>query len=102
LTVPRAGKPWPELCSRQPCCSADLGPCARPLSCSSQVSVRILGGLMALGYEIGTIMKRTSIVYADSKLTIKLDTIDGMGGQFVQVCHFQCHWTIGTLHDQRQ
>jgi len=52
-----------------------------------QVSVRILGGLMALGYEIGTIMKRTSIVYADSKLTIKLDTIDGMGGQFVQVCH---------------
>ena len=51
------------------------------------MSVRILGGLMALGYEIGTIMKRTSIVYADSKLTIKLDTIDGMGQQFVQARH---------------
>ncbi len=49
--------------------------------------MRILGGLMALGYEIGTIMKRTSIVYADSRLTIKLDTIDGMGQQFVQVLH---------------
>ncbi|GLI71290.1 hypothetical protein VaNZ11_016424 [Volvox africanus] len=29
---------------------------------SFEVSVRILGGLMALGYEIGTIMKRTSII----------------------------------------
>ena len=57
----------------------------------AQVSVRILGGLMALGYEIGTIMKRTSIVYADSRLTIKLDTIDGMGQQFVQVlCALHC------------
>ncbi|GIM08861.1 hypothetical protein Vretimale_12820 [Volvox reticuliferus] len=27
-----------------------------------EVSVRILGGLMALGYEIGTIMKRTSVI----------------------------------------
>ncbi|GIL62460.1 hypothetical protein Vafri_16688 [Volvox africanus] len=29
---------------------------------SFEVSVRILGGLMALGYEIGTIMKRTSVI----------------------------------------
>ena len=41
---------------------------------------------MALGYEIGTIMKRTSIVYSDSRLTVKLDNIEGMGKQFVQVC----------------
>ena len=44
---------------------------------------------MALGYEIGTIMKRTSVVYADSRLTVKLDTIEGMGQQFVQVCSVQ-------------
>mmetsp|Transcript_11150 Transcript_11150/g.33431 ORF Transcript_11150/g.33431 Transcript_11150/m.33431 type:complete len:669 (+) Transcript_11150:244-2250(+) len=50
-----------------------------------EVSVRILGGLMALGYEIGTIMKRTSTVYRDDNLTIKLDDIEGMGRQFVQV-----------------
>ncbi|KAG2492795.1 hypothetical protein HYH03_008955 [Edaphochlamys debaryana] len=31
---------------------------------SFEVSVRILGGLMALGYEIGTIMKRTSTILA--------------------------------------
>lgn len=40
---------------------------------------------MALGYEIGTIMKRTSVVYADSRLTVKLDSIEGMDQQFVQV-----------------
>ena len=54
-------------------------------SFAQQVSVRILGGLMALGYEIGTIMKRTSIVYSDDCLTIKLDDIEGMGRQFIQV-----------------
>ena len=32
-----------------------------------EVPVRILGGLMALGYTIGTIMRRTSEVYADAK-----------------------------------
>jgi hypothetical protein len=32
-----------------------------------EVPVRILGGLMALGYEIGTIMRRTSEVFSDSK-----------------------------------
>ena len=37
-----------------------------------QVSVRILGGLMALGYQIGTIMKRTSAVFSDDRLTVKV------------------------------
>ena len=40
---------------------------------------------MALGYEIGTIMKRNSIIHSDDRLTIKLDTIEGMGHGFVQV-----------------
>ena len=50
-----------------------------------QVSVKILGGLMALGYEIGTIMKRTSTSYSDDKICIKLDDIEGMDQTFVQV-----------------
>ncbi len=32
-----------------------------------EVPVRILGGLMALGYEIGSIMRRTSEVFSDSQ-----------------------------------
>ena len=43
---------------------------------------------MALGYEIGTIMKRNSIIHSDDRLTIKLDTIEGMGAGFVQVLLF--------------
>ena len=43
---------------------------------------------MALGYEIGTIMKRNSIIHSDDSLTIKLDTIEGMGCGFVQVPTF--------------
>ena len=49
-----------------------------------QVSVKILGGLMALGYEIGSILKRNSISYSDDKLTIKIDDIEGMDQKFVQ------------------
>ena len=59
--------------------------CCHTVSTNVQVSVRILGGLMALGYEIGTIMKRNSIIHSDDRLTIKLDTIEGMGTGFVQV-----------------
>ena len=50
-----------------------------------QVSVRILGGLMALGYEIGTIMKRTSTLMSDGAVSVKLDNIEGMTHQFIQV-----------------
>lgn len=56
-----------------------------------QVSVRILGGLMALGYTIGTIMKRTSTVltaaHSDkdgSEVTVKFDDIEQLG-RFVQI-----------------
>jgi hypothetical protein len=52
-----------------------------------EVPVRILGGLMALGYEIGTIMQRTteSFCRQDGKVTVKLDHIIGMAQCFVQV-----------------
>jgi hypothetical protein len=51
-----------------------------------EVSVRVLGGLMALGYEIGTIMRRRSVIYksADEVLQVKLDEIENLG-EFVQV-----------------
>lgn len=51
---------------------------------SFEVSVKVLGGLMALGYEIGTLVKRKSIAYYDDDITIKFDNIDKLG-VFVQV-----------------
>ena len=50
-----------------------------------QVSVRILGGLMALGYEIGSIMKRTSTLFRDDAVSVKMDLIEGMERQYIQV-----------------
>lgn len=44
-----------------------------------EVSARILGGLMALGYEIGPILKRKSIVHSDGVLSVKQDTIEKLG-----------------------
>lgn len=46
--------------------------------------MRILGGLMALGYEIGSIMKRTSEMFFNDKISVKLDAIEGMEQRFVQ------------------
>ncbi len=66
----------------------------------TQVSVRVLGGLMALGYEIGTIMKRTSVLFeADGEVTIKFDDVEGLG-QYVQVRafplgHVSCKRAVG-------
>ena len=50
-----------------------------------EVGVRVLGGLMALGYEIGTIMRRTSRAFSNGHLAVKFDDIEGMGRTFVQV-----------------
>ena len=52
-----------------------------------EVPVRILGGLMALGYEIGTIMQRTTESFStqDGNVIVKLDHIVGMTQCFVQV-----------------
>lgn len=49
-----------------------------------EVPVRILGGLMALGYTIGTIMSRTSFRVVCKDISIKWDRIDKLGC-FVQV-----------------
>eukprot|EP00892_Ulva_mutabilis_P001750 jgi/Ulvmu1/11576/UM079_0019.1 len=49
-----------------------------------EVPVRILGGLMALGYTIGTIMSRTSFRVVCKDICIKWDRIDKLGC-FVQV-----------------
>ncbi|GMH38094.1 hypothetical protein BSKO_05978 [Bryopsis sp. KO-2023] len=51
---------------------------------SFEVSVRILGGLMALGYEIGTIVKRKTVTIASKAVVIKFDDIDKLGS-FVQL-----------------
>ena len=50
-----------------------------------EVGVRILGGLMALGYVVGAIMKRRSKEYSDDLLTIKTDWVEGLDRSFVQV-----------------
>ena len=50
-----------------------------------EVGVRILGGLMALGYVVGAIMKRRSKEYSDDLITIKVDWVEGLDRSFVQV-----------------
>lgn len=53
---------------------------------SFEVSVRLLGGLMALGYQIGAIMKRSSTLFTDQRVTVKLDSISMMPDRkFVQI-----------------
>lgn len=54
--------------------------------------MRILGGLMALGYEIGSIMKRTSTLFYNGGVSVKLDKIEGMPQRFVQV------WQLSSAH----
>ena len=50
-----------------------------------EVGVRILGGLMALGYEVGAIMKRRSRSYSDEMLEVKIDWIEGLDRSFTQI-----------------
>jgi hypothetical protein len=50
-----------------------------------EVGVRILGGLMALGYEVGAIMKRRSRNWSDEMLDIKIDWIEGLDRSFTQI-----------------
>ena len=53
-----------------------------------EVNVRILGGLMALGYTVGAILKRSSIVLTDEQamVTVKFDTVGDLAPTpFVQV-----------------
>ena len=64
------------------------GPFIISPSISFEVSVRILGGLMALGYSIGAMIKRECVAMAfsvqGSTVEVKLDNVEGLG-EYVQV-----------------
>ncbi|CAN1265620.1 Inorganic pyrophosphatase TTM1 [Linum perenne] len=50
-----------------------------------EVSVRLLGGLMALGYTIAAILKRSSHVFHDDKVCVKTDWLEQLNRRYVQV-----------------
>ncbi|KAK7275088.1 hypothetical protein RIF29_16195 [Crotalaria pallida] len=50
-----------------------------------EVSVRLLGGLMALGYTIATILKRNSHVFCDDRICVKLDWLEQLNRHYIQV-----------------
>ncbi|KAL2609987.1 hypothetical protein R1flu_028560 [Riccia fluitans] len=50
-----------------------------------EVSVRLLGGLMALGYEMATILKRTSQVFSDDKVVVKIDKLEQLQRKYIQI-----------------
>nr|XP_043636243.1 inorganic pyrophosphatase TTM1 isoform X2 [Erigeron canadensis] len=50
-----------------------------------EVSVRLLGGLMALGYTIAAILKRSSHVFFDEKVCVKSDWLEQLNRTYVQV-----------------
>ncbi|CAN0923887.1 Inorganic pyrophosphatase TTM2 [Linum grandiflorum] len=50
-----------------------------------EVSVRLLGGLMALGYTIATILKRSSHVFFNDKVCVKVDWLEQLKRQYIQV-----------------
>ncbi|ESR54098.1 Inorganic pyrophosphatase TTM1 [Citrus sinensis] len=50
-----------------------------------EVSVRLLGGLMALGYTIATILKRSSHIFYDDRVCVKTDWLEQLNRKYVQV-----------------
>ncbi|KAF3437949.1 hypothetical protein FNV43_RR20705 [Rhamnella rubrinervis] len=50
-----------------------------------EVSVRLLGGLMALGYTIASILKRSSHIFLDERVCVKIDWLEQLNRQYVQV-----------------
>ncbi|XP_042454877.1 inorganic pyrophosphatase TTM2-like isoform X2 [Zingiber officinale] len=50
-----------------------------------EVSVRLLGGLMALGYSIAAILKRSSHVLYDDKVVVKIDWLEQLNRHYIQV-----------------
>ncbi|XP_010031351.2 inorganic pyrophosphatase TTM1 isoform X1 [Eucalyptus grandis] len=50
-----------------------------------EVSVRLLGGLMALGYTIASILKRSSHIFSDERVTVKTDWLEQLNRKYVQV-----------------
>lgn len=53
-----------------------------------EVSVRLLGGLMALGYTIAAILKRSSHVFSDERVTVKIDWLEQLNRRYIQVKHY--------------
>ncbi|GFZ16777.1 phosphoribulokinase [Actinidia rufa] len=49
-----------------------------------EVSVRLLGGLMALGYTIASILKRSSHVFFDDRVCVKTDWLEQLNRKYVQ------------------
>ncbi|KAM7261638.1 hypothetical protein ACFE04_020715 [Oxalis oulophora] len=50
-----------------------------------EVSFRLLGGLMALGYTIATILKRSNHVFSDDRVCVKIDWLEQLNRQYIQV-----------------
>ncbi|KAK8604278.1 hypothetical protein V6N13_099225 [Hibiscus sabdariffa] len=50
-----------------------------------EVSVRLLGGLMALGYTISAIIKRNSHIFSDDNVCVKIDWLEQLNRQYLQV-----------------
>lgn len=50
-----------------------------------EVSVRLLGGLMALGYTMAAILRRTSNIFCDEKVCVKVDWLEQLNRHYVQV-----------------
>ncbi|KAE8707326.1 putative peroxidase [Hibiscus syriacus] len=50
-----------------------------------EVSVRLLGGLMALGYTISAILKRNSHIFSDDSVCVKIDWLEQLNRQYLQV-----------------
>lgn len=52
-----------------------------------EVSVRLLGGLMALGYTIATILKRSSHAFSNDRVCVKIDWLEQLNRQYIQVLY---------------
>ncbi|ONK81310.1 uncharacterized protein A4U43_C01F27680 [Asparagus officinalis] len=50
-----------------------------------EVSVRLLGGLMALGYSIAAILKRSSHVFSDERVIVKIDWLEQLNRRYIQI-----------------
>ena len=54
-------------------------------SITFEVSVRLLGGLMTLGYTIQTILKRSSCMFSDDGIVVKIDKLEQLHRKYMQV-----------------
>ncbi|KAL3578579.1 hypothetical protein D5086_020083 [Populus alba] len=50
-----------------------------------EVTVKLLSGLMALGYTIAAILQRSSHIFSDDRVCVKIDWLGQLNRQYVQV-----------------